>query len=59
MAYKAVLETKVTDRLSGQDLDAIVERVLTRIVPPIVERLVQERLDKLLGEHEQFMELKS
>jgi len=37
----------------------MVDKILTRIVPPIVERLVQERLDKLLKEHEQFVEFKA
>jgi CheY-like chemotaxis protein len=52
------LEQELTERLSSAELSEIVDRVLNRIVPPIVERLVQERLDKLLKAQEEFVELK-
>lgn len=58
MAYKAVLESKVEDRLQSQDLDEIVNKLLDKLVPPIVERLVQERLDQLLKDQDQFIDLK-
>jgi CheY-like chemotaxis protein len=54
----SVSDQQVIESLQGQDLNAIIDRVLTRIVPPIVERLVQERLDKLLKAQEEFVELK-
>lgn len=52
MAYKASLENKVERDLESKDLDAIVDKVLSKMVPPIVERLVQERLDQLMREQE-------
>lgn len=58
LAYKAILENEVQDKLEGGNLEEVVERVLDRILPGIVEKLVQERLDRLLKEHEQFLELK-
>lgn len=56
MAYKAVLENKVRNELDGKDLDAVVGRLLSDLLPSIVERLVQERLDKLLGDQEKLVE---
>lgn len=58
LAYKAALESRVQQALNGDVLDAAVERVLNRILPPIVERLVEERLDRLLKEQEHFLDLK-
>jgi len=58
LAYKAALESKVQQALNGDVLDSAVERVLNRILPPIVERLVEERLDRLLKEQEHFLDLK-
>lgn len=52
MAYKTTLENQVQSQLEGRDLDAVVDKLLDRILPPIVERLVQERLDLLLREQE-------
>jgi CheY-like chemotaxis protein len=52
MAYKASLENKVEAEIGNKDLDAVIDRVLSRMMPPIVERLVQERLDRLLKEQE-------
>lgn len=57
MAYKAVLEREVEEKLEGRDLDAIVDKLLAKMVPPIVERLVQERLDQLLKEQESFVDI--
>ncbi len=54
----ALSEEHLEEKLQTNDLAEIVDRVLNRIVPPIVERLVQERLDKLLKEQDQFFELK-
>jgi hypothetical protein len=34
-----------------RNLSEIVDKALNRILPPIVERMVQERLDKLLKDH--------
>lgn len=58
MAYKAVLESRVEDKLKEEELNQVVEKVLERILPPLVERLVKERLDRLLKEEEDFVELK-
>jgi hypothetical protein len=52
------LEEELSEKLGEQDLTAIVDRLLSKIVPPIVERLVQERLDQLLKAQEDFVELK-
>lgn len=56
MAYKSTLENRVRQDLEGRDLDAVVDRLLNTILPPIVERLVQERLDKLLNDQEKLVE---
>lgn len=58
MAYKAQLEQEVRHQLEGYDLEDVVNRLLERMVPPIVERLAQARLDQLLKETEGFVELK-
>jgi hypothetical protein len=36
----------------------MVDQLLNKLVPPIVERLAQQRLDQLLKETEGFVELK-
>jgi CheY-like chemotaxis protein len=48
----------IEESIQQSDLNDVVEKVLSRIVPPIVERLVRERLDKLLADQERFVELK-
>ncbi len=58
MAYKAQLEKEVRRQLESHDLEDIVHRLLEKLVPPIVERLAQQRLDQLLKESENFVELK-
>lgn len=58
MAYKAVLQQQVETRLEATNLKEVVEKVLHQMLPGIVEKLVQERLDKLLKDQEQFLELK-
>ncbi len=58
MAYKAQLEQEVGRQVESYDLENVVHRLLEKMVPPIVERLAQERLDKLLKESESFVELK-
>ncbi len=58
MQYKAQLEKEVRLALDSHDLEDIVARLLEKIVPPIVERLAQQRLDQLLKESESFVELK-
>ncbi len=40
------------------NLDELVDQWLSKAVPPIVERMVQERLDKLLSEAENQPEIK-
>ncbi len=55
LAYKATLASKVEDTLSRSDIDKVVNEVLGRIVPPIVERLVKERLDELLKTQEEMI----
>ncbi|MBY0370028.1 hypothetical protein K2X33_05035 [bacterium] len=58
MAYKAQLEKEVRSHLDAHDLEGVVREVLEKIVPPMVERLAQQRLDQLLKESESFVELK-
>ncbi|MFM8269068.1 MAG: hypothetical protein ACKN9V_02675, partial [Pseudomonadota bacterium] len=56
LAYKSLLENQVQQKLESQNLNEMVEKVLARLLPPLVERLVQERLDQLLTEQEQEMD---
>ncbi len=58
MAYKAKLESEVASRLDKENLTLVVERVLNKILPPIVERIVAERLDQLLTEQDGASDLK-
>lgn len=51
-------ETAVREALHTLDLEEAVDRALARLLPPIVERIVQERLDALLKEQERFVEAK-
>lgn len=44
----APVEEQLELQFKGQDLTPLIDRLLTKMVPPIVERLVNERLDKLL-----------
>jgi len=53
VAYKSLLENQVQQKLEANNLNEMVEKVLARLLPPLVERLVQERLDQLLAEQEQ------
>lgn len=39
-------------------LNSAIEKALDRILPPIVEKMVRERLDSLLKEQEHFLEVK-
>lgn len=55
MAYKSALEHEVKSKLQNQDLYPMVKRALDEILPPMVEKLVQERLDALLKEHEESL----
>lgn len=52
LAYKSLLENQVQQKLEAQNLNEMVEKVLARLLPPLVERLVQERLDQLMTEQE-------
>lgn len=54
-----VSEAEIQKHLDNGQLDALLDRMLTRLVPPIVEKLVNERLDKLLKEQENFLDLKT
>jgi hypothetical protein len=56
LAYKSLLENQVQQKLESQNLNEMVEKVLARLLPPLVERLVQERLDQLLTEQEQDLD---
>lgn len=56
LAYKSLLENQVQQQLETQNLHEIVEKVLAKLLPPMVERLVQTRLDQLLKEQEQEFE---
>jgi hypothetical protein len=53
VAYKSLLENQVQQKLEAHNLTEMVEKVLARLLPPLVERLVQERLDQLMAEQEQ------
>lgn len=53
VAYKSLLESQVQQKLEAHNLTEMVEKVLARLLPPLVERLVQERLDQLMAEQEQ------
>jgi hypothetical protein len=56
LAYKSLLENQVQQQLETQNLHEMVEKVLAKLLPPMVERLVQARLDQLLKEQEQEFE---
>jgi hypothetical protein len=56
LAYKSLLENQVQQKLESQNLNEMVEKVLARLLPPLVERLVRERLDQLLTEQEQDLD---
>ncbi len=58
MAYKARLDSEVEQRLDKENLNDVVDRVLQKMLPPIVEKLVTERLDKLLAEQDKAMDIK-
>lgn len=58
VAYKAKLDSEVENRLGKENLQEVVDRVLQRMLPPIVEKLVTERLDKLLAEQDKAMDIK-
>jgi CheY-like chemotaxis protein len=58
MAYKAQLEKEVARELENYDLEEIVHRLIEKMVPPIVERVAQQRVDQLLKESESFVDLK-
>ena len=45
-------------QLHSRHWDEIVDRALAKILPPIVERLVQERLDKLMRDQEHQVDAK-
>lgn len=55
MAYKAFLQNEVKSKIQDHDLEAMVKAALVELMPPIVEKLVQERLDELLKEHEESL----
>lgn len=55
MAYKAFLQSEVQSKIQNQDLEMLVKKALSELMPPIVERLVQERLDQLLKDHEESL----
>ncbi len=55
MAYKGVLESEVKSSLNNQNLEQMVAKALLELMPPIVEKLVQARLDSLLKEHEEAL----
>jgi CheY-like chemotaxis protein len=55
MAYKAFLQSEVKSKIQNQDLEMLVKNALSELMPPIVERLVQERLDQLLKDHEESL----
>ena len=55
LAYKSSLENEVKATIQSQDLEKLVEKALSELMPPIVEKLVQERLDRLLKDHEESL----
>ncbi len=59
MVYKAALESQIERFLRSQDLEAMVMRVVEKMVPPIIEKVARERLDRLLQEDTGgFLEIK-
>lgn len=56
MVYKATLENRVEEHLGTIDFKDAVQEALNKILPPIVERIVQERIESLLNESERFMD---
>jgi len=50
--------TEAEEKIKTSSVEAMIEKALAKMVPAIVERMVQERLDKLLKDQEQFFELK-
>lgn len=58
MAYKASLESQIDRFLRSQNLDELVVRIVEKMVPPIVERVARDRIDRLLKEDGDFVDLK-
>ncbi len=50
LAYKTTLENKVEAKIAESNLENLVNQALDRLLPPIVERLVKEKLDELMKE---------
>ena len=55
MAYKSFLQNEVKSKIQERDLEEMVKKALTELMPPIVEKLVQQRLDELLKDHEESL----
>jgi response regulator RpfG family c-di-GMP phosphodiesterase len=50
MVYKAALEGQIERFLRSQDLEAMVMKAVEKMVPPIIEKVARERIDRLLQE---------
>lgn len=50
MVYKAALESQIERFLRSQDLEAMVMKAVEKMVPPIIEKVARERIDRLLQE---------
>lgn len=49
-AFRAALDHQISRFLERQNLEEVLGRVLEKLIPPLVEKMAQERLDKLLSE---------
>lgn len=50
MVYKAALESQIERFLRSQDLETMVMKAVEKMVPPIIEKVARERIDRLLQE---------
>jgi DNA-binding response OmpR family regulator len=59
MAYKASLDSQIDRFLRSQNMEEIVARIVERMVPPIVEKIARERIDRLLKEDGEYIDIKA
>lgn len=54
MAYKASLDSQIERFLRSQNLEDLVHRLVEKMIPPIVEKVARDRIDRLLKEEGEF-----
>lgn len=54
MAYKATLDSQIERFLRSQNLEDLVHRMVEKMIPPIVEKVARDRIDRLLKEEGEF-----